>query len=79
MTGPSSRAPELDGLLDNGERTVDDAKRADIYAQAQKTIMDNALCVPLFSTANTYAYQSKYKGIKEDFRNYAWLYDASIG
>jgi hypothetical protein len=41
--------------------------------------MDNALCVPLFATANTYAYQSKYKGIKEDFRNYAWLYDASIG
>jgi peptide/nickel transport system substrate-binding protein len=73
------KSPELDGLLDSGERTVDETKRADIYAQAQKMIMDNALCMPLFSSANTYAYQSKYKGIKEDFRNYAWLYDAFVG
>jgi peptide/nickel transport system substrate-binding protein len=73
------KSPELDGLLDSGERTVDETKRADIYAQTQKMIMDNALCVPLFASANTYAYQSKYKGIKEDFRNYAWLYDAFIG
>jgi len=71
--------PKLDELLDGGERTVDETKRADLYAQAQKMIMDNALMVPLFSTANTYAYQNKYKGIKEDFRNYVWLYDAFIG
>jgi peptide/nickel transport system substrate-binding protein len=71
--------PKLDGLLDDGERTLDEAKRVDTYAQAQKMIMDNALTVPLFSSANTYAYQSKYKSIKEDFRNYVWFYDAFVG
>ena len=51
----------------------------DTYAQAQKMIMDNALAVPLFSSANTYAYQTKYKSIKEDFRNYVWFYDTYVG
>ncbi len=71
--------PKLDQMLDDGERTLDEAKRADIYAQTQKMIMDNSLIVPLFSSANTYAYQSKYKAVKEDFRNYAWLYDTYVG
>jgi peptide/nickel transport system substrate-binding protein len=69
----------LDSMLDSGERTTDDTKRSAIYAQLQKMIMDNALIVPLFASANTYAYQVKYKGVKEDFRNYMWLYDTYIG
>jgi peptide/nickel transport system substrate-binding protein len=68
--------PNLDQLLDSGEHTIADSERATIYAQIQKIIMDNALIVPYYGNpeAST-AYESKYQGFKQDFRNYGWLYD----
>lgn len=68
--------PKLDQLLDSGQSTVDETQRGEIYAQIQKIIMENALLVPYYGNpeAST-AYQSKYQGFKQDFRNYGWLYD----
>jgi peptide/nickel transport system substrate-binding protein len=71
--------PKLDELLDSGERTIDEAKRNQIYADAQKLIMDNALIIPLHSASFTIGVHTKYKGVKRDFRNYVWLYDTFIG
>jgi peptide/nickel transport system substrate-binding protein len=71
--------PKLDGLLEEGERTLDEAKRGQIYADVQKIIMQQALIIPLFASANTIGVHARYKDVKRDFRNYVWLYDAYIG
>ena len=72
-------SPELDELLVQGEATVDDAKRTEIYAQVQQIIMENALILPLYGNPGaSIAYQSKFQDVKQDFRNYLWLYDTSV-
>ncbi len=71
--------PHLDELLEAGERTIDDEERGAIYAEIQQIVMDNALLVPYYGNpeAST-AFESSYQGIKQDFRNYLWLYDTSL-
>lgn len=71
--------PKLDELLDAGERTRDEAKRTDVYTQAQKIIMEQALVLPLYQAANSVGVEAKYKDVKRDFRNYVWLYDVYVG
>ena len=68
--------PHLDDLLNQAERALDDTQRANLYAQAQKIIMDQALIVPLYGQLRTIGIQSKFQGIRLDFRRYQWLYDA---
>jgi peptide/nickel transport system substrate-binding protein len=71
--------PRLDELLENGEGTIDDEERASIYAEIQQIIMENALIIPYYGNAETsIVYQSQYQGVKQDFRNYLWLYDAYV-
>jgi peptide/nickel transport system substrate-binding protein len=70
---------ELDQLLVDGEATVNEEARTEIYRQIQAHIMGNALIVPLYGNPGAaIAYQSKYNDVKQDFRNYLWLYDASV-
>lgn len=70
---------ELDQLLEAGERTVDDEQRTDIYAKAQRHIMENALVAALYGNpGGAIAYQNRYENVKQDFRNYLWLYDTSV-
>ncbi len=71
--------PKLDENLDAGERTLDETKRAAVYADAQKIIMEQAIILPLFQAANSVGVEAKYKDVKRDFRNYVWLYDAYVG
>jgi len=67
---------DLDQLLEDGEATVDEEKRTEIYAKVQAHIMENALIVPLYGNPGAaIAYQSRYNDVKKDFRNYLWLYD----
>jgi peptide/nickel transport system substrate-binding protein len=70
--------PHLDDLLNQGEQTMDETQRATVYAQAQKVIMDQALIIPLDGILKNVAIQSKYKGLKLDFREYQWLYDVNV-
>jgi peptide/nickel transport system substrate-binding protein len=71
--------PHLDELLENGESTIDENERAAIYAEIQKLIMENALLVPYYGNPEaTTAYESRYQGVKQDFRNYLWLYDTRL-
>lgn len=71
--------PHLDELLEQGEKAVNDDDRRAIYAEIQQIIVDNALLVPYYGNpeAST-AFESKYQDIKQDFRNYLWLYDVSL-
>ncbi|MGH7964678.1 MAG: ABC transporter substrate-binding protein [Candidatus Binatia bacterium] len=69
----------LDELLDSGESTIDEEERASIYAEIQRIIMENALIIPYFGNPETsIVYESRYQGVKQDFRNYLWLYDAHL-
>ena len=71
--------PHLDELLESGESTIDEDERASIYAEIQKIIMENALIIPYFGNPETsIAYESRYQGVKQDFRNYLWLYDTHL-
>jgi peptide/nickel transport system substrate-binding protein len=70
--------PELDTILDNGEKTVDPTEREKLYHDAQVMIMDEALIVPMWGIHRNNALQSKYKDVKRDFRTYIWLYDAWV-
>ena len=70
--------PKLDDALNQGEHTTDEQARATAYAQAQKIIMDQALIVSIVGILKNVAIQSKYKGLKLDFRQYQWLYDVNV-
>ncbi len=67
--------PKLDDALNTGQNTLDQAARDKAYSDAQKIIMDNALINPLFGSVRTIAINSKFPGLKLDFRKYQWLYD----
>jgi len=70
---------ELDQLLVEGVATINEEKRTEIYAEIQAHIMENALIVPLYGNPGAaIAYQNKYNDVKQDFRNYLWLYDVSV-
>jgi peptide/nickel transport system substrate-binding protein len=53
---------KLDGLFAEGRATTDQAKRAAIYGEAQKIIMDSALWFPVHNQVQTVAYRTEKKG-----------------
>ena len=51
--------PELDKILNGAAETVDQKQRADLYAQANKIIWDDAVGLFPFELVENYAYSSK--------------------
>jgi peptide/nickel transport system substrate-binding protein len=70
--------PELDALLDAGSSTIDEAARAEAYAGAQRLIMEQAIIVPVSLWPQHVALSAAVSGVARDFRNYLWLYDATV-
>jgi peptide/nickel transport system substrate-binding protein len=68
-TGFSSTA--LDNTLQDAVRQTDPNVRRDLYAQAQKMIMDEALVLPIRDYVNLNAAQSSIKGLS--FDPYGWF------
>ena len=68
--------PELNALFDQGVTTMDAEKRKEIYAKAQKYMMDKALLIPIYYLANVSAATAKLQGLFNDTAGYYWLYDA---
>ena len=56
--------PDLDSILENAAGAADPAKRDDLYAQAQKIIMDSAVFVPVHDQTNTVAYRANRTGYR---------------
>jgi peptide/nickel transport system substrate-binding protein len=56
--------PELDKLLETGAGEIDPAKRAGIYAAAQKRIMDQAVFFPIHNQVNPIAYRANRTGYR---------------
>lgn len=68
--------PELNGLFDQGVATLDPERRRDIYARAQRFLMEKALLIPIYYLANLTAASAKLQGVFNDTAGYYWLYDA---
>lgn len=63
--------PDLDLLIENAEREVDPAARRDLYAQAQRIIMQEALILPVRDYVNLNAVRSEWTGLQ--FDPYGWF------
>jgi peptide/nickel transport system substrate-binding protein len=73
------RDPNLDGLLDEGARTLDPEKRKALYAEAQQMIMAEALIIPIRDYVNLNAASAQVKGLRYDSRGwFPWLYDVYL-
>jgi peptide/nickel transport system substrate-binding protein len=68
---------QLDQLLDQGTGEVDQAKRKDIYGQAQTIIMEQAAVLPLYDQIGYNGIAKNVNDVRTDARGwYRWLYDA---
>ena len=73
------RDPRLDALLEEGARTLDPEKRKELYAEAQRIIMTEALIIPVRDYVNLNAASVQVKGLRYDSRGwFPWLYDVQL-
>lgn len=70
--------PEVDQLLEDGLRTTDPQERAEIYSQAQKLLMEDAVALPLYNQVGLSAMAANVQGYSYDLRAYPRYYDVSI-
>jgi peptide/nickel transport system substrate-binding protein len=71
--------PELDTTLSNAAVEVDPQMRADLYAQAQRKIMQEALVVPIYAFTRILAVRSEFAGVTLDWQNwYPYFYDVAV-
>lgn len=74
-----AQIPALDRLLERAGAEPDAAKRAALYAEAQRSIMDEVLIIPVWDTANVLVARSSVSGLRFDHRGvYVWLYGVSV-
>ena len=55
--------PALDKLLTEAEQTDDEAQRAQLYAQAQKIVLEGYYVLPLYDQQNHFLYGPQVKGM----------------
>ena len=55
--------PALDELLDTAGSTADEAERKDLYAQAQKLVLEGNYVLPLYDQQNHFLYSTKLKNV----------------
>jgi peptide/nickel transport system substrate-binding protein len=65
------RSSELDNMLREAMRQNDGAVRANLYHQAQRIIMENALVLPIRDYVNLNAHSSSVRGLT--FDSYGWF------
>jgi len=70
--------PALDKLLDDGEVELDDAKRVEIYGQAQKIILDNAIMIPVYLLHQVFGRTTKLENITYIVGGLPILYTATL-
>jgi peptide/nickel transport system substrate-binding protein len=54
---------KLDGLIDQGAQTVDQAKRCELYKQAQQLILDQAIIAPMYVQERIIGASAKVKNL----------------
>ena len=69
---------KLDGLLEQGRRESDPAKRRAIYLSIAQLALDEALTVPLVDELSVWAFRSGVQAVKFNFNAYPILGDATL-
>ena len=54
--------PEVDRLIDTARQTVDEKQRLDLYAQAEKIVLDDVALIPLFFNRNYLVSSNRIQG-----------------
>ena len=73
------RDAQLDAWLDQGGQDLDTQERATIYARIQRSIMDQALIIPIRDYVNLNGVSARVKGLRFDAQGwFPWLYDAKL-
>ncbi|TXK79829.1 ABC transporter substrate-binding protein [Paenibacillus sp. N3.4] len=75
---PGNADPQVDKWLEQGAIEADDAKRVDLYKKVQKSIIDNAVIIPIYVFPYTVAASKTVKGLKFDSLGYPLFNDAFI-
>jgi peptide/nickel transport system substrate-binding protein len=70
--------PEFDALVDQAAQEGDDAKRCELYHQAQTILWDQAAAIPIQQKAAILVAQTKLQGIAFDGNAYPYYYDTTI-
>ncbi|WP_276355064.1 ABC transporter substrate-binding protein [Cohnella caldifontis] len=70
--------PKLDELLERGETELDDAKRLEIYQEAQHYIVDHAVTIPIYVSPSISAVSKKVENLKYDALGYLLLHDTTV-
>jgi peptide/nickel transport system substrate-binding protein len=69
---------DLDAALADADTNTDEAARKQDYLTAQKTIMENALALPMFTVNTSYLTAPSVEGFGFDLEGYPWLYEISL-
>jgi peptide/nickel transport system substrate-binding protein len=69
------RNAERDGVLDAAAGEADPTRRAEIYSQIQRIIMENALIIPLVENTYFTVLRPNVRDVILDAQGYPWLYD----
>ncbi|OCT11757.1 ABC transporter substrate-binding protein [Paenibacillus pectinilyticus] len=77
-TLPGLADPQVDKWLEQGAVEPDDKKRAELYKQVQKSIIDNAVIIPIYVFPYTVAASKTVKGLKFDSLGYPLFNDTFI-
>jgi len=73
------RSAELDQALNDAASTLDSEARRELYVQAQRIIMENALAIPLFTYDRVILLHSSVQDWRFDSEGYPWLYEVWPG
>ena len=71
--------PEFDHLVDQAATESDEAKRCDLYHQAQQILWDQAASIPIQEKSALVVAQKQLSGVVFDGNAYPYFYDATIG
>ncbi len=69
---------EMDHLLEQGRTTLDQTKRADVYAKAQKLMDQDVPYVPFYNIQNAYIVNSRVHNFGYDIQAFWVVYDAWV-
>lgn len=70
---------QLDAWLEEGNQTLEESARKEIYAQIQQYIMDQALILPIRDYVNLNAASAQVQGLRYDRQGwFPWLYEVSL-
>lgn len=67
--------PELDGYLEIGRHSSDEAERKEVYRNACELMKEEAVMVPILSTVNSVACRANLKGVKANTSQKQYVYD----